>query len=44
MSGIKRTTTIITIIGNDGNSGTGELKGRRMKKKLHVMCVLGFGI
>jgi Icc-related predicted phosphoesterase len=47
MSEIKRTTMILTIIGNDDNSGTRELNNqdeRRMKKKLHVMCFLGFGI
>ena len=32
MSGIKRTTTILMIIGNDGNSGTKELNNQDGKK------------
>jgi len=32
MSGIKRTTTILTIIGNDDNSGTRELNNQDGKK------------
>ena len=32
MSGIKRTTTILTIIGNDDNSGTRELNKQDGKK------------
>jgi len=32
MSEIKRTTTIFTIIGNEGNSGTRELNNQDEKK------------
>ena len=44
ISEIKRTTTILTIIENDGNYGTRELNNQDEKKKLNVMCVLGFGM
>ena len=42
MSVIKRTTTFLTIIENDGNSGTSELINQDEKKKeeeiAHYVC------